>query len=218
MNSKAEDAHEQTRLEEWFNAISHGITSATAIGGLLVLIVFGAQSDKPMSLFSALFYGISLVLLFAFSAVYHGLKHRKAKQVFMVLDHCGIYLLIAGTYTPVLLITIGGATGWVFFGIQWGMALIGITLKIFFTGRYNLLSTGMYALMGWIIIFKIDLVSSLLPTPAFWLLVSGGLAYTVGIIFYLIDHRMRMAHFIWHLFVMAGSILHYLMMVMYIFQ
>lgn len=208
----------QTRREEWFNAISHGITALTAIGGLVVLIVFGARSDKEWSLFSALFYGGSLVALYTFSSVYHAITHEKAKYIFNILDHCGIYLLIAGTYTPVLLITMGGTAGWVLFGIQWGMAAIGVILKIFYIGRYSLLSTFMYALMGWIIVVKINTIASLLPAPAFWLLVSGGLAYTVGIVFYIIDGKMRYAHFIWHLFVMAGSILHYMMMVMYIFN
>ncbi len=209
---------EQTLAEELFNSISHGITALTSIGGLVVLIVFGAQSDKDWSLFSALFYGLSLLLLYLFSTLYHSLTHKKAKMVFNVLDHCGIFLLIAGTYTPVLLISIGGTTGWIYFGLQWGMALIGVILKIFYTGKYRGISTAIYAIMGWIIIFDIDLVKSVLPTPAYWLLVSGGLSYSVGIVFYLLDSRMRFSHFIWHVFVMAGSLLHYLMMVMYIFQ
>jgi hemolysin III len=211
-------AKEQSKLEEWFNMLSHGITGVTAIGGLVVLIVMGVKSDQEWSLFSALFYGVSLVLLYTFSAIYHGLRHEKSKRVFNILDHCGIYLLIAGTYTPVLLMSIGGTTGWIFFGIQWTMALIGIMLKVFFIGRFNLISTLMYAFMGWIIVFKIELVKSMLPEPAFWLLASGGIAYTIGIVFYIIDYRMRLAHFIWHLFVMVGSILHFLMMVLYIFQ
>lgn len=208
----------QTRKEEWFNAISHGITALSAIGGLVVLIVFGAQSNKDWSLFSALFYGGSLVALYTFSSVYHAITHEKAKRIFNILDHCGIYLLIAGTYTPVLLITMGGTIGWVLFGIQWGMATVGVVLKIFYTGKYGTASTIMYALMGWIILVKINLLIELMPAPAFWLLVSGGLAYTVGIVFYSIDTRIKYTHFIWHLFVMAGSILHYLMMVMYIFN
>jgi len=208
---------EQTKLEEWFNMLSHGITAATAIGGLVVLIVMGAKSDQEWSIFSALFYGISLVLLYTFSAIYHGLRHEKSKRVFNILDHCGIYLLIAGTYTPVLLMSIGGTTGWLFFGIEWGMALIGIILKVFFTGRFKLISTLMYAFMGWIIVFKLELVKSVLLEPAFWLLAYGGIAYTIGIVFYIIDYRMKLAHFIWHLFVMAGSILHFIMMVKYIF-
>ncbi|MEN8247847.1 MAG: hemolysin III family protein [Bacteroidota bacterium] len=208
----------QSQTEEWFNSISHGITALSAIGGFFVLVVYGATSEKEWSLFSAFFYGSSLVALYTFSTLYHGLKHEKAKKFFKILDHCGIFLLIAGTYTPALLIVIGGTTGWIFFAIQWGMALSGIVLKIFYTGRFKLLSTLIYAVMGWIIVFKVELLAELLPTPAFWLLASGGLAYTFGIIFYILDSRIKYGHFIWHLFVMAGSILHYLMMVMYIFN
>jgi hemolysin III len=208
----------QTAREEWLNSISHGITALSAIGGFVVLIWFGAKSKIDWSLFSALFYGGSLVALYTFSTLYHGLRHEKAKRIFNILDHCGIFLLIAGTYTPVLLITIGGVTGWIFFGIQWTMAVIGITLKIFYTGKYRILSTLIYAVMGWIIVFKIGVLKAALPVPGYWLLVSGGLSYTVGIIFYIIDSRMKYAHFIWHLFVMAGSILHYIMMVMYVFR
>ena len=206
----------QTNLEEWFNTVSHGITAAVAVGGLVVLIVFGVQSNKDWSLFSALVYGSSLVLLYTFSALYHGLRNKKAKHLFNILDHCGIYLLIAGTYTPVILISIGGLTGWVFFGIQWGMALCGILLKIFYTGKYNLISTLIYAFMGWIIAFKIELVKAVLEPTAYCLLLSGGISYSVGIVFYLLDYRMKLAHFIWHLFVMTGSILHFIMIARYI--
>jgi len=207
----------QTILEEWLNTLSHGLTALTSIGGLVVLIVFGALSEKNWSLFSALFYGISLVILYTASSLYHGIQKERTKEVFKIMDHCSIFLLIAGTYTPILLIVIGGASGWTFFGIQWGLASIGIVLKIFYTGRYEAISLCMYALMGWIVLFKISFLYQVLPAPAFWLLVSGGLSYTVGIIFYVLDKRLRFSHFIWHLFVMAGSLLHYLMMVMYIF-
>ena len=107
-------------------------------------------------------------------------------------------------------------TGWVFFGIQWGMALCGILLKIFYTGKYNLISTLIYAFMGWIIAFKIELVKAALEPTAYWLLLSGGIAYSVGIVFYLLDYRMKLAHFIWHLFVITGSILHFIMIARYI--
>lgn len=206
----------QTSLEERFNSISHGITAVMAIAGLVILIVFGVQSDKDWSLFSGLVYGCSLLLLYTFSALYHGLRNKKIKHLFNILDHCGIYLLIAGTYTPVVLISIGGLTGWIYFGIQWGMALFGIILKIFYTGKYNLISTLIYALMGWVIIFKIELVKTILAPTPYCLLLCGGLAYTVGIAFYLLDYRMKFSHFIWHLFVMLGSILHYMMIVGYV--
>ena len=206
----------QTSLEERFNSLSHGITAVMAIAGLVILIVFGVQSDKDWSLFSGLVYGCSLLLLYTFSALYHGLRNKKIKHLFNILDHCGIYLLIAGTYTPVVLISIGGLTGWIYFGIQWGMALFGIILKIFYTGKYNLISTLIYALMGWVIIFKIELVKTILAPTPYCLLLCGGLAYTVGIAFYLLDYRMKFSHFIWHLLVMLGSILHYMMIVGYV--
>lgn len=207
---------DQTFSEELLNSISHGITALTAIGGLVVLIVFGALSDKSWTLFSALFYGLSLVALYTFSTLYHGLRSQKAKRLFNILDHCGIFLLIAGTYTPMLLIAIGGTTGWVIFGLQWGLALTGIILKIFYTGRFRLASTLIYIFMGWIIVFQWNILVASIPDSAFWLLVSGGLAYTAGTIFYMLDSRVKYAHFIWHLFVMAGSILHYMMIVMYV--
>lgn len=208
----------QSTGEEIANSISHGITALCAIGGFVLLLIFGAKSEKDWSLFSALFYGLSLVSLYTFSTLYHSLTHKTAKRVFNILDHCGIFLLIAGTYTPVLLISIGGVTGWVFFGIQWGMAVSGILLKVFFTGRFNIISTILYAVMGWIIIFKIDLIKAALPAQGFWLLAAGGFAYTIGIVFYIIDTRMKFSHFIWHLFVMAGTVLHFLMMVFYVFE
>ncbi|MCU0444800.1 MAG: hemolysin III family protein [Microscillaceae bacterium] len=207
----------QTITEEWFNTISHGITALTAIGGLVVLIVMSVYSTRDWALFSALFYGISLVLLYSASAIYHGVQHQKAKRILMIMDHCAIFLLIAGTYTPILLMVIGGTWGWTVFGIQWGMALLGIVLKMFYAGRYEAISLTMYALMGWAIVFKINYLYQVLPLEGFGLLVAGGLAYTAGIVFYVLDHRVYFAHFIWHLFVLAGSLLHYLLMVMYIF-
>ena len=212
------EKRKQSAGEELSNAISHGITTVGAVGGGMLIILSAIHSDVEWSLFSALIYSLSLVALYTFSTLYHSIRNINAKRIFKILDHCGIFLLIAGTYTPVVLISIGGTTGWVFFAIQWSMALIGISLKVFFTGKYNLLSTLLYAVMGWIIIFKIDLVKAVLPAPAFWLLVSGGIAYTVGIVFYVIDTRMKYAHFIWHLFVMAGSVLHFIMISRYIFH
>ncbi|MEQ8880994.1 MAG: hemolysin III family protein [Cyclobacteriaceae bacterium] len=208
----------QSTGEEIANSISHGITALCAIGGMVILLIFGAQSEKEWSLFSALFYGLSLVALYTFSTFYHSLTHKTAKKVFNILDHCGIFLLIAGTYTPVLLVSIGGETGWWFFGIQWTMAVVGIILKVFYTGRFTALSTALYAFMGWIIIFKLETVKAALPIEGFWLLASGGIAYTIGIAFYIVDTRMKYSHFIWHLFVMAGSILHFLMMVKYVYD
>jgi hemolysin III len=206
----------QTINEERLNSLSHGITAVAAIGGLVVLLWLGFKSEREWSMFSAILFGFSLLALYTFSSIYHGLKDQRAKKVFKILDHSGIFLLIAGSYTPVLLISIGGVTGWVFFGIQWGMALVGIILKIFYVGKFKGISTAIYALMGWIVIFKIELVLELLPAPAFWLLAASGMAYTVGIIFYTLDSRIKYGHFVWHLFVMAGSIIHFIMVVKYV--
>jgi len=208
---------EQSIIEEWFNTISHGLTAISSIVGLVVLIIMSSNASSPFYLFSALFYGISLVILYSASTLYHGIQKEKLKQFFNVIDHMSIYLLIAGTYTPILLLVLGGTLGWGLFAIQWGLALFGIVFKAFYTNRFEAFSVIMYALMGWMIVFKINSIASAMPTPAFWLLVAGGLSYTLGIIFYVIDHRMRFSHFIWHLFVMTGSILHFLMMVMYVF-
>lgn len=204
-------------MEEWFNTISHGLTALVAIAGLVVLIVLGSKSDQDYSLFSALFYGISLVLLYIMSGLYHGIRHKSAKELFNRFDHMSIFLLIAGTYTPVILMVIGGTAGWVLFGLQWGIALIGVTLKIFFIGKYESASLVLYVVMGWMIIFQIETLRESFSENGFWLLVAGGIAYTVGIAFYIIDTRMKLSHFIWHLFVIAGSILHYLMIVLYIY-
>lgn len=206
----------QTDTEEWFNSISHGMTALAAILGFVFLIILGVSSDISFSLFSAIVYGLSLVSLYTFSAIYHGLRRGKAKQVFHILDHCGIYVLIAGSYTPVLLVSIGGTTGWMLFGIQWAFAGIGIVIKVFYTGKYDLISTLMYAVMGWMIVFRWQDLVDAIPSPALTLLVAGGISYTAGIVFYLLDTRMKYLHFVWHLFVMAGSILHFMMIVKYV--
>ena len=207
----------QTNTEEWFNTISHGIAALASTVGFVVLVILGNSSELSFTLFSAIVFGVSLVLLYPFSTIYQGARNEKTKKAFQILDHCGIYLLIAGTYTPVLLVSIGGTTGWVIFGVQWTIALIGLVIKIFYTGKFDLISTLMYALMGWMIVIRWqDLVDSI-PSAALTLLLAGGISYTVGIVFYLIDTRVKFSHFIWHLFVIAGSLLHYIMIVKYVF-
>ena len=207
----------QTNTEEWFNTISHGIAALASTLGFVLLVMLGNSSELSFTLFSAIVFGVSLVLLYTFSTIYHGARNEKTKKAFQILDHCGIYLLIAGTYTPVLLVSIGGTTGWVIFGVQWTIALIGLVIKIFYTGKFDLISTLMYALMGWMIVIRWqDLVDSI-PSAALTLLLAGGISYTVGIVFYLIDTRVKFSHFIWHLFVIAGSLLHYIMIVKYVF-
>ena len=206
----------QTDTEEWFNSISHGVTALAAILGLVFLIILGVSSLKDFTLFSSIVYGLSLVSLYTFSTFYHGLRHGKAKNVFHILDHCGIYILIAGSYTPVLLVSIGGTTGWVLFAIQWAFAGVGIVIKVFYTGKYDLISTLMYAVMGWMIVIRWQDLVDAIPSPALMLLLAGGISYTAGIVFYLLDTRMKYLHFVWHLFVMTGSVLHFIMIVKYV--
>ena len=206
----------QTNTEEWFNTISHGIAALASTLGFVLLVMLGNSSELSFTLFSAIVFGVSLVLLYTFSTIYHGARNEKTKKVFQILDHCGIYLLIAGTYTPVLLVSIGGTTGWVIFGVQWTVALIGIVIKIFYTGKYDLISTLMYAVMGWMIVLRWQDLVDAIPSSALTLLLAGGISYTVGIVFYLIGARVNFSHFIWHLFVMAGSLLHFIMIVKYV--
>ena len=205
-----------THEEEIANAVSHLIGVFLSIAALVLMIVFSAIKGTSWHIVSSAIFGTTLILLYLSSTFTHWLKPGKLKEFFFIIDQIAIFFLIAGTYTPMLLISIGGTTGWIFFGIQWGMASLGIVLKLFYTGRFKFISTLIYAFMGWIIVFRIDVLLTAIPTPAYWLLISGGLAYTVGIVFYALDSRIKYAHFIWHLFVMAGSILHYIMIIKYV--
>ena len=207
----------QTALEEILNSVSHGLTALAALAGFGYIIFISLQNPQPWGMFSAVVYGLSLIALYSFSSLYHAAKQEKTKRFFKILDHSGIFLLIAGSYTPVLLLSMGGQTGWVFFTGQWTMAGIGIILKIFYAGRFKGASTFIYALMGWSIVLKLDLLRASIPVEALELLALSGLSYTVGIIFYSLDSKIRYGHFIWHLFVMGGSIFHYYMLVNYIF-
>lgn len=199
----------QTKLEEQLNALSHGIGAALGIVALVLLIVY-ADSAKPWSLFSVIVYGISIIVLFLASTFYHAVKGEKPKHYFRIVDHISIYLLIAGTYTPVLLISLNESLGWPLFWVVWGIAAFGVVLKLFFTGRFELFSTLLYLVMGWLIVFDFSNLSEAIgPNGVLWLF-AGGLSYTVGIIFYAI-HKVPYFHVIWHLFVLGGAICHFFM-------
>ncbi len=206
----------QSKLEEIFNAVSHGVTAVAALVGLGALVAYGAVSEASWSLLSAIVYGVSLVFLFSVSSLYHAETRTQIKKRLRILDHASIFILIAGSYTPFLLMTIGGTFAWVLFAVQWSMALIGVLLKLFYTGRYEVLSVAMYFIMGWMIVVKIDHLYEVLPVIGFWLLLAGGLCYTGGIVFYLLDQKYRFAHFLWHLFVIAGSLCHFLTVLLYV--
>lgn len=199
----------QTKLEEQLNAWSHGIGAALGIAALILLIVY-ADDSKPWSLFSVIVYGISIIILFLASTFYHAVKGEKRKHYFRIVDHISIYLLIAGTYTPVLLITLSDSLGWPLFWTVWGIAAFGVILKLFFTGRFELFSTLLYLVMGWLIIFDFTNLSNAIgPNGVLWLF-AGGLSYTIGIIFYAL-HKVPYFHVVWHLFVLGGAICHFFM-------
>jgi hemolysin III len=204
----------QTQQEEKWNAITHGIGAFLGLVGLLLLILKDTNKTS-YSLFSVIIYGISIIILFTASTAYHSIKNEKRKHSFRIIDHISIYLLIAGTYTPVLLITLEQSLGWVLFAVVWGIAAFGVVLKLFFTGKFETFSTVLYLVMGWLIVFDFSTLSSVMETNGVYLLAVGGLAYTVGIIFYAVE-KIPYNHVIWHFFVLAGAISHFLMVYYYV--
>ena len=204
----------QSKLEETYNAITHAIGALLGIAGLVLLIIF-ESSKTDYSLFGVLVYGISIVILFTASTLYHSVQSETRKHYYRIVDHISIYLLIAGTYTPVLLITLLPSKGWTLFWVVWGIALFGIIKKTFFTGKFEIFSTSLYLVMGWLIVFDFGTLLELMPTSGIIFLIVGGLFYTVGIVFYAIE-RIPFNHVIWHLFVLGGAIFHYFMVFFYV--
>jgi hemolysin III len=200
---------------ERFNGISHLVGAALALAGLVVLVVLASLQGDPWKIVSFSIYGTSLFLLYTMSTLYHSLRGR-AKQVFMKLDHVAIYLLIAGSYTPFTLVTLRGVWGWTLFVIIWGLAIVGIIVDSRHQEGSRALQMVIYLLMGWLILVAMYPLIQSLPAGALALLVLGGVFYTSGMIFYALDERMKHAHGIWHLFVLAGSISHFLVMLLYV--
>ncbi|AUC81691.1 hemolysin III family protein [Lacinutrix sp. Bg11-31] len=204
----------QTQREEFWNTITHGVG---AILGIIALVLFILKDTEKTSysLFSVIVYGISIIVLFSASTIYHYVKSEKYKHTFRIIDHISIYLLIAGTYTPVLLISLEQSLGWILFAVVWGIAAFGVVLKIFFTGRFNVFSTLLYLVMGWLIVFDFSELKNTMPPEGITLLMLGGASYTIGIIFYALEKKL-FYHVIWHLFVLAGAIFHFLMVYFYV--
>jgi len=202
-------------LEEKTNIVSHAIGLGLSIIALLLMLLRASGSGNILHIISAGIFGVSLIALYAASTFYHSAKDPKKRARLRINDHATIYILIAGTYTPFTLVTLNGWVGWTIFGISWGMAISGVILKLFFTGRYNVLSTLMYVFMGWIIIFAFKpLVNSLAPDGLFWL-VAGGVAYTTGAVIYSIK-MIPFNHAIFHLFVLLGSFCHFVSVYFYV--
>ncbi len=204
----------QSLGEEIANAVSHGVGSLLAIAATVLVIVFAAVKSDAMSVVAVSLYGSSLIILYTFSSLYHSLTNFTAKRVFQIFDHCSIFILILGTYTPICLNLLRGAQGWTLFGINAFCTVVGIVLNSINLDRWHKLSLVLYVIMGWSVVASMKTVISLTPKNGLIFLFSGGIAYTVGIVFYKLKN-VKYMHFVWHLFVLAGSILHYFFILFY---
>lgn len=199
---------------ERFNSISHLVGACLALVGTVVLIVLASLHGDARKIVSLSIYGVSLLALYTFSTLYHSLKGR-AKRVFRHLDHTAIYLLIAGSYTPLTLVVLGGRLGWALFAAVWALAVIGVVQEFRRVKGERVLSVVIYLTMGWLAVVALGPLARALGTAGFAGLISGGVFYTAGIAFYALDRRVPGLHGVWHLFVLAGSIAHYLVVLVY---
>ena len=198
-----------TPTEEIFHGITHGIGAALSIAGLVILVVLAVQMGDVWRIVSFSIYGGSLTLLYLASTLYHSFQDERLKQFFRHFDHLSIFLLIAGTYTPVTLISLRGAWGWTLFALIWGFAVSGIVYELLFLGRYKWITMSIYLGMGWLAVVAIKPMLTMVPRGLFWWLLAGGLCYTGGVFFYA-RKKMRYHHVLWHLFVLFGSACHFL--------
>lgn len=200
---------------ERFNSISHLFGAITALAGLVIVVVFAAKQGDPWKIVSLSVYGTTLFSLYTISTLYHSLRGQ-AKQLFRKLDHYSIYFLIAGTYTPFTLVTLRGGWGWTIFGLIWGLAALGILLEFLPQGKNRILSVIIYVSMGWLLLVAIKPLLAALTSSGFWWLIMGGCFYTGGLVFYFFDEKIRHFHGIWHLFVLTGSVCHYITMLFFV--
>lgn len=208
-------SHKYYVLDNIFSSITHGIGFGLAVAGLVILIVKAAHTGDPMRIVTFTIYGSCLVLLYLFSTLFHSLIFTKARSVFQIFDHSSIFLLIAGSYTPYSLVAIGGIWGWALFGLIWATTIFGILYYIFNRGKHVIFDTILYIIMGWLIIFSGNYLYHRLSPTGFWLLVAGGIAYTLGALLYTMK-GVPFIHVVWHLFVMLGSILMYFSVLFYV--
>ncbi len=204
-----------TPREELANAISHGLGIALSIAGLVLMVTLAAMHSDAWAVTSTAIFGAALVLLYTTSTLYHSFRDEQLKRLLRKFDHAAIFLLIAGTYTPFLLVSLRGPWGWSLFGVVWGLAAVGVTLKFWFAGRFRLLSTLIYIGMGWLVLAAFRPLMAALPRGGLVLLVAGGICYTGGAVFYLWK-RLPYHHAVWHLWVLAGSICHWAAVYLYV--
>lgn len=197
----------QTVGEEIANAISHGIGVLAAVAVTPFLIIKAIPLGAAATTGAAIF-GASMIILYASSAIYHSLPHSRAKKIFQIFDHAAIFLLIAGTYTPFTLSVLQGAWGWTLFGLIWGLAVLGVIMKTIHTNGTSKLSIAMYLAMGWLAVFAVKPLYDSMPAEGLIWILAGGVMYSAGVLFFAYDHRKKYNHFIWHLFVLAGTTCH----------
>ncbi|SDQ65064.1 PAQR family membrane homeostasis protein TrhA [Virgibacillus salinus] len=209
------EIHTFTKKEEIVNAITHGIGALLSIAGLVLLILFASLNGNPWQVVSVTIFGTTMLIMYLSSTIVHSLPEGKWKDIFQIFDHSSIYLFIAGTYTPFLLVHLRDDLGWILFGTVWGIALIGVVFKIFFVKKFLVLSTLFYVLMGWLITLVWNPLMATMDGTGMLLLMIGGMLYTLGAIFY-IWRGFIYHHAIWHLFVLAGSIFHFFTVFYYV--
>lgn len=215
LNNFVDKAKQKDKLE-FMNSLTHGIAAVFSLCALVTMVVFASMEQSTWKIVSCAIYGATMLILFLASTLYHAFKQPKVKDFFHILDHSAIFLLIAGTYTPFLLATnLRGPFGWSLFGVIWGFALVGIVLKSFFTGKFKVLSTMIYLLMGWIIVLAMKKLWHAIEPAGFFWLVSGGLLYTLGTIFYL-NKKLTYHHAIWHVFVFFASVCQFISIMFYV--
>lgn len=202
--------------EELINSISHGVGAGLGITALVLCIVKSCSPLDGYKLASSIVFGVTTTLLYLMSCLYHALKVNRAKRVFRVIDHCTIFLLIAGTYTPYTLNTLRGVTGWVLFGIVWGVGILGIVLNAVSLKKFAKLSVACYIALGWVVIFASKELIASLDRGGLWLLLAGGIAYTVGAVLYGIGAKKRYFHSVFHFFCLIGTALHFFSIYFYV--
>lgn len=210
------ELHKYTLGEELVNSISHGVGALLSIAALIIGIVFSVLYNDTLCVVSVAIYGSTLVLLYTDSTIYHALRPNSGKKVFRVIDHCSIFFLIAGTYTPYTLVAVRGSLGWTLFGVVWAFAALGITLNAVDLKKFSKFSMVCYLVMSWDIIFAIKPLLAHMAAGGLILLLIGGVFYTVGAVLYLIGRQKKYIHSVWHFFVLAGSIAHYFSILLYV--
>lgn len=201
--------------EEIFSSVTHGVGTLMGIAELVLMVVFAARAHNVYGVVSGAIYGATMIILYTMSTLYHAIQVPRAKKVFRIMDHCSIYLLIAGTYTPIMLCTVRREGGWVMFGIVWFVTVLGIVLNSINLEKFRRVSLISYIVLGWAVVAMWGAMRANLPMAGIWLLIAGGLVYMAGVVFYCLK-KVAYMHSIWHLFVLGGSLLHFFCILLYV--